>query len=134
MKKTAFLVILALILLMTLAACRPDPAGSYVSVSINGMTASDYLKEGGNDDAALLLQALGLTEDEFNEKLFAVTLNSDGSALVSSVLGIGGAGTWTADGNRITVKTESDTYVFTLSGHKLSGTVGKAEIVMEKKQ
>ncbi|MCR5610394.1 MAG: lipocalin family protein [Clostridiales bacterium] len=136
MKKIVSLVIAALILALTLTltACKTNPVGSYASVSVNGKTPVDYLKESGESDAMLLLEALGLTEKEFNQRLFCVALYNDGSALVESILGVRGTGTWTLDGNKVTITTNEETYVFTLKGKKLTGTVGKAEIVMEKQQ
>lgn len=134
MKKITALAI-ALLLVISLSACRTDPVGKYVTVSVNGKTPFDNLKDGGNAaDALLLVEAMGLTQDEFNKRLFTVELYTDGTVRIESILGMGGAGTWTMNGSTVTAVVGSETYVFTLNGKKLSGKVGAADFVLEKQQ
>ncbi|MBO4383818.1 MAG: hypothetical protein J5854_00150 [Clostridia bacterium] len=135
MKKAVSLVIVLVLLALALSACRADPAGRYVTVSVNGSSPFDYLKgKGDAADALLLLEAMGLTEEDFNTRLFVAELFTDGTVRIESILGMGGTGTWTKSGSTVTVIAGSETYEFTLNGNRLSGKVGQADFVLEKQK
>ena len=135
MKRIVAITLAVLMLTALFAGCGSSgPEGKYVVKSVDGQAvneAFDAAAKAANTSADEYLKMLGIDNPE---ELATIELKSDGSATMSSkAFSYSGDGTWTQDGNKISITIEGDTSVFTLNGNELSNDTGDPKYVLIKK-
>ena len=111
MKRAVSMALIALMLALVLAGCGADPAGTYVTTSINGQTAGDYMQNVG---ATLEMFGIDSAQD-----LMKMEIRADGTFSVAVSASPARTGTWTRSGNQLSMTLDDVTEEFTLNGEEL---------------
>lgn len=146
MKKFFAITLTVLMVAAVFAACsaKKDEGGSAAAQTVvgtwkvetvNGMDPIDAMKETvGEGMLELALGMLGVTEQQYREQLLVMTLNADGTATMSAIGQDGGSGTWTQNGDKVTVTDgDGESAVFTFENGKLSATIEGESMVLVRK-
>ena len=132
MKRVISIALAVLMVAALLAACggSSSPEGKYVVKTVDGKTVSQMIEE------------YGMTVDEFTsaagisspEELLVLEIKSDGTVTVTeAIFGSTSNGTWTQDGDKISMTINDETNSFTVSGSDLKISMDGQEYVMTKK-
>lgn len=143
MKRTISLLLALIFVSSLLAACGADPAvGTYTLETIGGKTPVEWMKEsvnGSEQGLESLLELFGVTKDDLNENFYTLTLENDGKASVCSAYAsmyAGAAvraGTWSIEGDVLTVSLDGETEIFTFKNGVLTREFNGEEGVFKKK-
>ena len=112
-----------------------DPVGLYYAKTYYGMSIEDAITTYMLEDGMTMeeyLQEAGISSPG---ETFTIELKADGSATATNTT-IGATqasdGTWTQDGDQVTVTIDGDPETFTLSGNELSVTESGLDFVFVK--
>lgn len=131
MKKTVSIMLAALLLVVMGACTSGGAAGDGKNAAAGTYTIKSMSAAGVEVDVEAALSEAGVSTDDFK-----IELKEDGKLSLSVFNGsetITEEGTWTADGNKITMVAETSTSEATLDGNKLTMDEDGTVMVFEKK-
>ena len=126
MKRAVSMALVVLMLALVLTGCGADPVGAYVTTFINGQTAGDYMQNVG---ATLEMFGIDSAQD-----LMKMEIRADGTFSVSVSASPARTGTWTRNGNTLSMTLGDVTEAFTLNGEELAYQTDTVTLVLTKQK
>ena len=132
--KRFLLIVLALILSVAfLFSCsKSGPEGKYVCISVGGKTVTDMMNEAVAEFEMTMSEYLELLGMDSIEEFMLLELKPD-HTLEATTMGEDDDGTWTQNGDKITMIIDGDPQDFTLKGNELTCVIDGAEYIFRKK-
>ncbi len=136
MKRIISIALAALMVVFLMAGCKggaSDASGLYKVSEMNGTPILEYFQKEAEDSGAELndvLSLFGLSEETISD-YWTITLDKDGTVSMT-MMGESTEGTWTQDGNTVTITIDDEPMDFAYDNGKLSVTAEGVSVVFQR--
>ena len=139
MKKMLAILLVVVTVFGMLAGCSAkktvDAEGTYLVKTIDGKTVKEYFDEMAQEygmDIETIAPLMGLEVDTLDE-FITIELNKDGKAKLNSVMDDSEEGTWSAEGNMLTITIGNEPQTFEYKDGEFTMDADGMTVVFVKK-
>ena len=125
MKRIVSMALILLAMAVLLTGCGANPVGSYVTKTVDGQPVEAYIESMGATPELLEIASA--------EELMTLEIRADGTFTAKMSGSDPKEGTWTQDGNKLSMTVDGATEEFTLSGDEIAYKTDNQDIVFAKK-